>query len=406
MKQRFPDAWREGHRRLYVYLKDDARKFPQSIEDMTPLYAAVVHGCLAGKHQAALDEIYWPRICKKEEQVNSIKLGAFGSEAALLSAFFDPPWDNLLPGLTENSQTFIMHQAGSALRALGRLTEAMELLRMSLARSIDRGNWPNATATSSFLSHTLQIRGDLLQSLESAQQCNELANKCDDTAELIYAKIDLAIPLHALGRPKEATALFEEAERMGKGLHQANSTLDGLEGYLYCDLLLDEGRYAEVIIRASNSLISRDAQGSLLDIALSHLSLGLAEILAVQRGAATGLASATTQLQQAVNGLRRAGQQDYLPLGLLARAALCVQTRDFPSAYADLAEALSIASRGDFRLHQADAHVGYARLYLADKSPTAAREHIASARAIIDATGYHRRDGVLAELDAALVGLA
>ena len=57
----------------------------------------------------------------------------------------------------------------------------------------------------------------------------------------------------------------------------------------------------------------RRASDWLLDIALDHLSLGRAHLLAVQRGAAGDLAEAASHLQQAVDGLRRAGQQDVPP---------------------------------------------------------------------------------------------
>ena len=58
---------------------------------MAPLYAAMVHGCLAGKHQEAFVEVYWKRIQRESDYFNAKKLGAFGSEVAVLSAFFDPP---------------------------------------------------------------------------------------------------------------------------------------------------------------------------------------------------------------------------------------------------------------------------------------------------------------------------
>jgi hypothetical protein len=68
----------------------------------------------------------------------------------------------------------------------------------------------------------------------------------------------------------------------------------------------------------------------------------------------------------------------------------------------DLGEALTLATRCGFRLHEADAHLGLARLALADPTvgPAIARAHLALARSIIEATGYHRRDGELAELSA------
>jgi hypothetical protein len=46
-------------------------------------------------------------------------------------------------------------------------------------------------------------------------------------------------------------------------------------------------------------------------------------------------------------------------------AALHTHTRDFAHACDDLDEAIDLATRCGFRLHEADAHLGYARLHLA-----------------------------------------
>jgi hypothetical protein len=86
-----PAAWREGHRRLYEYYKAAAPELPDTLEEMTPLFAAVSHGCAAGLHQAALDEVYWRRIRRGNEYFSVRKLGAFGADLAALAGFFDPP---------------------------------------------------------------------------------------------------------------------------------------------------------------------------------------------------------------------------------------------------------------------------------------------------------------------------
>ena len=51
---------------------------------------------------------------------------------------------------------------------------------------------------------------------------------------------------------------------------------------------------------------------------------------------------------------------------------------------------------------QCDAHLGYARLALAEGTPDAGRVHLESAKALVSACGYHRRDGEVEELEEAL----
>jgi hypothetical protein len=77
-----PGAWKEAHRRLYEYYKSLPEKdLPDTLEEMGPLFAAVRHGCLAGKHQEVLDDVFWERIRRKEEGFDVHKLGAFGAES-------------------------------------------------------------------------------------------------------------------------------------------------------------------------------------------------------------------------------------------------------------------------------------------------------------------------------------
>jgi hypothetical protein len=81
----------------------------------------------------------------------------------------------------------------------------------------------------------------------------------------------------------------------------------------------------------------------------------------------------------------------FIPRGLLARAALHRLTGAHDLARADLTEAEDIATRGHMRLYETDAHLEWTRLCRDTGDLAAAREHLAKARALVDATGYERR---------------
>jgi tetratricopeptide (TPR) repeat protein len=235
----------------------------------------------------------------------------------------------------------------------------------------------------------------------------------------------LADALHRAGRLPEAEAAFREAEETQKESQPQFPLLYSLWGFRYCDLLLGQGKYQEVQSRAGQTLEwARQAEGvSLLDVALEHLSLGRAHLLQTLpretgEGWGGGYAQAAAHLNQAVDGLRQAGHQEFIARGLLARAELRRVTGNMAGAQRDLEEALSIATRGGMRLHEADCHLGYARLHLAQadsvgangRSPLReanieqAKEHLETAEAMIADMGYHRRDGEVAELEEMLRG--
>ncbi len=160
--------------------------------------------------------------------------------------------------------------------------------------------------------------------------------------------------------------------------------------------------------RAEQFFEWRVPSDSLLDIALDHLSLGrayfgLALVDLRDAGPARGAepsdlareagAPAAEHLDRAVAGLRQAGHEDYLPRGLLARAALRRFGGDRRGASADLDEAAEIVERGGMRLYLCDVHLERSRWHLAAGEAGEARRHLEAARGLVAETGYHRRDG-------------
>jgi hypothetical protein len=85
-------------------------------------FAAITHGCAAGLHQEALDEVYWPRIKRGNEHYCIHKLGAFGAELAALPHFFEKPWSQPAAGLTDDVKAVVLSWVGFGLRAMGRLS--------------------------------------------------------------------------------------------------------------------------------------------------------------------------------------------------------------------------------------------------------------------------------------------
>ena len=256
--------------------------------------------------------------------------------------------------------------------------------------------------------------GDLAQALEHAQQSVDLADRSGDGFQRRTKRTTLADGLHQAGRLTEAEAAFREAEEMQKENQPQSPLLYSLRGFQCCDLLLGQGQYREVQGRAGQTLEWVTTQNWLLDIALNHLSLGRAHLLQARQegtgpsaefipseaeGLRTSFAQAAVHLERAVDGLRQAGTQHELPRGLLARAELRRVTGSLDRARADLEEALSIATRGGMRLHEADCHLEYARLHLAYGEQEKARGSLAQAKGMVEEMGYHRRGGEVAELE-------
>ena len=369
MRETALKAFRKGHSRLYEYYCKQAPQRPDTLEEMTPLFYAVYHGCQANRHQEAFLDVLSRRIRRGGEAYLLNKLGSFGTNLSLLANFFQSPWTVPIPSLTPQYQTWVISNSAFTLHALGRLDDALEPDRVGAEDSVKRGDWENAAITYVNLSQLQLTLGNIDDAIEVACQAVELADRSGGWRRRISSGTTLANAIYQSGDPVEAVRLFEEAERLQVAYDAPN--LYSVRGCQYCDLLLSQGQTVDVLRRASAALVIAEQNNRLHDIGLDHLSLG--------RAYPPSSVESATHLNQAVDYLRRAGQLHRLPLALLAR-----------DTEHDLEEVFRIATRSGMRLHLTDYHLAMARRH---KS----REHFLKAEALIAETGYHRRD---AELEA------
>ena len=400
LKSQSPDAWRVAHSKLYGYYKNlPSKEQPDTLEEMQPLFRAVAHGCAADLHQQALEEVYYPRIQRSDKDYLTAQLGAFSDELATLAHFFVTPWSNPAVNLTVSDQAWVLSLAGFSLRALGRLREAQQPMQASEEMAAEREDWKNAAINAGNLSQLQLTLGEVAAAVASAERSVAHADRSEDLFSRMVMRTTHADALHQYGELEAALALFQAAEELQKQLQPEAPQLYSLQGFQYCDLLLAMGESQQVLQRAEYALkIVLQGSKNLLDIALNHLSLGRAHLQLQQ------LTPAQKYLGQAVDGLRKAGQQDDLPRGFLARAELYRQQGDYGKAEKDLQEVLEIAERSEMRLFLCDYHLATAKLLRTrtdqelDQNQAAITHHLQTAQQIIDQTHYHRRRPELQQL--------
>lgn len=408
LKKRFPDAWTEGHRRLYEYFRSAAPELPNTLAQMEPLFAAMVHGAAAGRHQEVNDEILWRRILHEERFFLSKHLGAYPAYLDCLAPLFSEPWRQTVQSLRPSDQGWLLNQAGYILRALGRPREAIEPMEAALDSKVNAGDEINAARAATNLSEVHAVLGDFRRAEARAREAIEHSDRSHDKFLEIAVRGQLGYVLLVRGNFADAQALFEDAELRQRTWQPSYPFLYSVAGYFYCDLILEQGDAPTVARRASQILEWSIPQGLLLTVALTHLSLGRANLAQGER------APANEHFDRAVEGLRAAGQLDYLPRGLLARAAFRRAGGDLVSARRDLNEAMKLIERSGFRVFAADCALEEARIAVVESEHpgidaaaaqiklAGARESFLRARTLIAGMGYGRRQPELAELARAL----
>jgi len=402
LRQTNEKSWKQGHSHLYEYLKMSAPRFPDTLEEMQPLFAAVTHGCLAEKHQQSFDDVYLKRIRRVNEAYSVKKLGAFGADLAALSAFCEKPWTKPASALTDYAKALVLIYAGYALRALGRLTESIQPMKGGLKPAVGQENWKNAARAACNLSELYLALGDMQQAVDYAQQSADFADKSGEEFERYTFRTTLADALHNSGQLAKAKELFDEAEKMQKDHTPGFPYLYSIRGFNFCDLLLAQGKYKQVQDRAIQTITIAQRNQWLLAIALDKLSFGRAYLLQTLHEKTGDFTQAEDLLNQAVSGLRKSGDQDMLSMSLLNRAELWRANGRFTKAGTDLDEAKEIAERGQMKLYIADYHLEAARLSLAEGNKQNARDNYDKAQALVNETGYHLRDPELLLIKAGL----
>ncbi len=323
-----PNAWRDAHGRIFDFLKDGTPQFPDTLSGLQPLYQAVYHGCQAGRYEEARAGVYRDRILRRAEFFSINKLGAFGADLGAIACFFAKPWIRLDPSLSAAAQAWLLTEAASRLRSLGRLREAVEPMRAGLEGVSTNQRWKNAAVSASNLSELDLNLGDVKAAVAHAEQSVAFAERSGDAFHRISKRATLADARHQAGEEEAARALFCEAERLQAEWQPHYPLLYSTQGFQYCDVLLaraelaagtrpdvrTSGRQeecAEVERRTLRMIEWRVSGDPLLDISLDHLCLGRArfyrEILAGAPSSASGV-----DIEKAVVGLRAAGQLHHI----------------------------------------------------------------------------------------------
>ena len=398
LRQQHPDAWKAGHRRLYERLKSlPSEHQPATLADMTPLFLAIQHGCMAGCHREAFLDVYKPRICRNDSYYITKKLGAFGTDLDVIASFFDQPWETPAADLEQEHQSLLLKIAAFNFRAVGRPDYSLQLMQSGLERDEQQQHWDDATTSASNLSELHLVLGSVGDAIRCAKSSVNHADQAGDDEWQRISRTTLADAYHQQGSFGQALSLFVDAEARLKSNRPNLPILLSLRGYRYCDLLLTLGRSSEAFERATYALkAAQDHQHDALSIALDKLSIGRAALALGHDEKAGEL------LNEVVCSLREANTRHYVPNGLLARAAFYRKTEDYEKSRKDLVSAMHIAERGKMRLHQCDAHLGFIRLALIENDRDSAREHLTSAAALVRKCEYGRRKNEIEELEAAL----
>jgi len=223
-----PSIWKQTHLVLFEYFQTVPEKQqPDTLEELEPLYRAVVHGCLAGEYQKAFD-IYRKRIERDDEHYSTKKLGGYAQDLTAITPFFPENWKKTISSaLSEVEQGLLLAYGSFYLVSLGRLVEAVEPRQTAIKLFNELEDWKEAALSTRNLTFLLMFIGKLDEARKNALEYIIYAKNAEDTFEQIISHVTLATILHRQGSLKSASKHFKMAEKI------KNSQLSSWEGAYY-----------------------------------------------------------------------------------------------------------------------------------------------------------------------------
>ncbi len=355
-------------------------------------------------------------------------------DLSALSSFFEVLWTEVMAGLTADDHAFLCVAAGECLNALGRVLEAEAPLKRSTALACEHRNWTMATRAATTLSEVYRASGQLTNALTAAEQSATHANCCGVSTKVqLSSYAFLGFILHWVGQTEQSATVFQRVEQLQQHAHPDRPILHAVQGYMYCELLLDRLRsqlhalscdqfqqaWTHLYARIEQALHFAIEDEIPCDIGLQNVSMGRVYLLAWEYDRQTNhtesvneadpaqyLDRALVHLDDALEYLRRSNHRNYLPRGLLTRALLHRCRGAVELAHIDIDAVLDIALSSDMDFYRADAcleraHI-YSHLYATTGQETERRHAVSylnQAKALIRDMGYHRRDREVVELE-------
>lgn len=313
-------GWKELHGRAYTWLANSVPQLPSTQAEMEILYEAIHHGCRAGLHQTALEDVYYPRIKRQNESYSTRHLGMFTADLAVLTAFFPRGWSSPAEGLKSSEPPYLLNEAGVALQALGRLDEAEEPLRLSLDILKSTQQWKLAAIRAGNRTELLLALGRLEAGKVQAIDGLKYARLAKSVRQEIVKLTRLAHVLHLLGECSEARSLFETAQLL-ETIPDDSPQLQGREAALFAELLIDQGHISEASALIEATLPATSAGAS--SLATAHCLLCASKALA-RRG---HLRKARGFLDLAYDAFEQTSYQQFLLMPMVAAIDLRIAVR-------------------------------------------------------------------------------
>ena len=330
--------WRKGHERLYNHHLKKIPAAPSEFE--SHFLSAILHGCLAGKHQEVINSVYLFYI------KNPVKEQRILANTALscLEHFFSKPWILPLPKLNDLEKVHVLLSAGENLEAIGQLSDALSALEAALSICEENVADGIKSEVQYNVCKNYLAQGDLSWLQKNLVHTVQMIDKSEDLELKIRVRIISAIAhLYLAKSHKRALSLFYEAETILREKEGEDVFLTGFDGFYLFKLLWYSSDFST--LPARSTYMSKHAY--------SATEQGLAKLCGAQLKALNinlRLESIYEDLEEAIRLFNKAEELPLIGEAYLLKAEISASRNEFEYSEIDLGNSRDYAEMGFGRL--------------------------------------------------------
>lgn len=375
----FRDSYIKGHKRLYQYYERlPEKEYPDTIEEMEPLFQAVYHACKAEEYENALVNLYHTRIHRTTASYLSNMLSRFDLVLKTTSNFFLIPYSKLY-NVLDRYEGYILGHVGYSLSALGKSKEALNILGTTIENCMQKEQYDLLIRNVNNIIDLNIILGNLDKAEKYYDLYYQYVSLCENHERDPVIQASYAYLQFLKGSFHNAEKLFLESERKLIAVIEiaGNSgcffdenvvrpvNIYSFMGFMFYEYLFYTKQFNGIEKRIENSLAVSKFSNWTLDIGLDYLTLGRLKLIKQEN-----ISTVLNIYNKALESFRKSNEVYYLAKGLVARAEALRKYQQFLSAHEDLNEAYDIIKHSDLKWFLANWYLVAIRLAYDEKDNT------------------------------------
>lgn len=366
----YNNSYTKGHHRLYKYYeKLPEKEYPDSVEEMEPLFQAIYHGCKSNMYNEVYRDLYQDRISRGRSNYLTDKLSRFDLVLKILSSFFVIPFSKVEEDINPVYKDAIMGNVAYVLSTLGKNKKALKIIVATLESSLKEQQYELLIRNVNNIMDINILMGKFEEVELYFEKYFHYTNFCikEDSDAIIIASY--AYMKFLTGNFNEAKKYFLECEKIllstmskYKPITQdmpIPKNIYSTMGYMFYDYLFFLQQVDEIEKRIENSLLISKFAGWPLDIGLDYITLARLKLTNNEKQK-----DILRIYDKGIESLRKSSQIDFIARGLILRADALRHYKKYIESIEDLEEAYDLIISSDVKILLADWHIVAIKLSL------------------------------------------